>query len=126
MYAIRSYYVLVLLEGRTRLINDIVPLSDGILMAYYPGNEGGRAIADILFGDVNPSGKLPYTYQKHAAATMPYIHTVTDRADNFGGFSDYDPQWSFGYGLSYSDFRYDTIAVSSSNLYGNDTSYNFV
>jgi beta-glucosidase len=113
--------ILVLLEGRTRIINDIVPLADGILMAYYPGNEGGRAIADILFGKVNPSGKLPYSYQKYAATPMPYIHTVTDRADDFGGYSDYDPQWPFGFGLSYTRFRYDTLMVDRNSMKGADS-----
>ena len=113
--------ILVILEGRTRIIKDIVPLADGILLAYYPGNEGGRAVTDILFGDINPSGKLPYTYQKNAAAPMPYIHTVTDRADNFGTYTDYDPQWPFGFGLSYTTFNYDTIFVSSPLLSKSDT-----
>lgn len=113
--------ILVLLEGRTRIISDIVPLVDGILMAYYPGHDGGKAIADILFGNVNPSGKLPYSYQRFNAAPMPYIHTVTDRADNFGGYTDYNPQWKFGFGMSYTTFRYDTIYVDKPILNGNDT-----
>jgi len=113
--------ILVLLEGRTRIISDIVSIVDGILMAYYPGHEGGDALADILFGDVNPSGKLPLTYQKHAAAPMPYIHTVTDRADNFGGYTDYDPQWPFGFGLSYTNFSYDSIKLSSIKLGASDS-----
>ena len=113
--------ILVLLEGRTRIISDIVPMADGILMAYYPGHEGGDAIADILFGDVNPSGKLPLTYQKHAAAPMPYIHTVSDRTDNSGGYTDYDPQWPFGFGLSYTNFTYDTIKINTAELFGSDS-----
>ena len=113
--------ILVLLEGRTRIISDIVPLADGILMAYYPGHEGGNAIADVLYGTVNPSGKLPITYQKHAAAPMPYLHTVSDRADNFGTYTDYDPQWPFGFGLSYTDFAYDTLKINDTLFTENDT-----
>ena len=113
--------ILVLLEGRTRIISDIVPLADGILMAYYPGHEGGDAIADVLYGTVNPSGKLPITYQKHAAAPMPYLHTVSDRADNFGTYTDYDPQWPFGFGLSYTDFAYDTLKINDTLFTENDT-----
>ena len=113
--------VLVLLEGRSRIISDIVPLADAILMAYYPGHEGGNAIADVLYGAVNPSGKLPITYQKHAAAAMPYLHTVTDRADNHGGYTDYDPQWPFGFGMSYTDFTYDSLKISQDSLSETDT-----
>jgi len=113
--------ILVLLEGRTRIISDIVPLADGILMAYYPGHEGGDAIADVLYGTVNPSGKLPITYQKHAAAPMPYLHTVSDRADNFGTYTDYDPQWPFGFGLSYTDFAYDTLKINDTLFAESDT-----
>jgi len=113
--------ILILLEGRTRIISDIVPLADGILMAYYPGHEGGNAIADVLYGTVNPSGKLPITYQKHAAAPMPYLHTVSDRADNFGTYTDYDPQWPFGFGLSYTDFAYDTLKINDTLFTESDT-----
>ncbi len=112
--------ILVLLESRTRIIKDIVPLVKSIILAYYPGHEGGKAIADIIFGDINPSGKLPYSYQKNAATPMPYIHTVTDRADNFGGYTDYNPQWPFGFGLSYTTFSYDTITVSKPILSKDD------
>jgi len=113
--------ILVLLEGRTRIISDITSMADGILMAYYPGHEGGKALSDIIFGEVNPSGKLPLTYQKHAAAPMPYLHTVSDRADNFGGYTDYDPQWPFGFGLSYTTFTYDSIELNKTILTGNDS-----
>ena len=113
--------ILVLLEGRTRIISDITSITDAIVMAYYPGHEGGDALADILFGEVNPSGKLPLSYQKNAAAPMPYIHTVSDRTDNFGGYTDYDPQWPFGFGLSYTSFTYDNIQLNKTKLRGNDS-----
>ena len=113
--------ILILLEGRTRIISDITSMADGIIMAYYPGHEGGDALADILLGEVNPSGKLPLTYQKHAAAPMPYLHTVSDRADNFGGYTDYDPQWPFGFGLSYTTFSYDSIQLNKTTLIGNNS-----
>ena len=113
--------ILLLLEGRSRIISDIEPLVDGIIMAYYPGHEGGDAIAEVLFGDINPSGKLPFTYQKHAASPMPYIHSVSDRSDNYGGYSDYDPQWPFGFGLSYAEFKYESLGIEKQEISINDS-----
>lgn len=111
---------LILLQGRTRIINDIVDLADGIIMAYYPGQEAAQAIVDVVFGAENPSGKLPYSYQKHAAAPMPYLHSYTDRADNNGTFNDYDPQWPFGFGLSYATFRYDSLFLNKTTVNDNE------
>lgn len=113
--------ILVLVQGRGRIIRDIEPLADGIIMAYYPGQEGGKAVADILYGDVNPSGKLPFSYQKYAATPMPYLHTVSDRDDNQGGYTDYDPQWPFGFGLSYTKFSYDTIYTDKDRINRDDS-----
>lgn len=113
--------VLILLEGRTRLISEIEPLVDAIIMAYYPGQESANVITDILFGDINPSGKLPLSYPKHATTPMPYIHTVSDRTDNKGTYSDYEPLWQFGYGLSYTNFLYKNITCSSNQLIGSDS-----
>lgn len=113
--------ILVLLQARGRIIRDIEPLAKAVLMAYYPGNEGGRAVAAVLSGDVNPSGKLPFSYQKYAAAPMPYLHTVSDRDDNEGGYTDYDPQWPFGFGLSYTKFSYDTLYTDKKLLTADDT-----
>ena len=110
--------ILILLEGRTRLISSIEPLVDAIIMGYYPGQEAAKAITDIIYGKINPSGKLPVSYQKFGSTPMPYLHTVSDRADNHGTYTDYDPLWPFGYGLSYTTFNYESISCSSDTLQG--------
>lgn len=104
--------ILVLLEGRTRIIRTIEPKAKGIVMAYLPGMEGGKAIADVLFGDINPSGKLPLTYPKYANAL-----TLTDHFnnENFAG-NKFDPQWPFGFGLSYTTFAYSDLKLSNKKM----------
>ncbi|MFT7081165.1 MAG: beta-glucosidase [Cryomorphaceae bacterium] len=112
---------LVLLEGRPRLIRELEPLVESILLAYLPGNEGGLAIADVLFGEDNPSGKLPFTYPKYSGAIWSYDHVKADARDKGFGFDAYDPQYSFGHGLSYTDFAYSSLTLSSDTLWMNDT-----
>ena len=102
--------VLVLIEGRPRVISRIADKIDGIVMAYNPGNEGGRAIADVLFGDFNPEGKLPITYPR----TAGYFSTYD--APTFGRFqegSPFAPQFEFGFGLSYTTFEYSGLKLST-------------
>lgn len=108
--------VLVLVEGRPRIINDIVPGADGVVMAYLPGDEGGRAIADILFGDANPSGKLPITYPRHPNDLLTYDHNYTDQIDPNFGTNAFNPQWEFGHGLSYTTFEYSNMRLSDSRM----------
>ncbi len=112
---------LVLLEGRPRLIREMEPLVESILVAYLPGNEGGLAIADVLFGDENPSGKLPFTYPKYSGAIWSYDHVKADARDKGFGFEAYDPQYSFGHGLSYTNFEYSSLTLPSDTLMINDT-----
>jgi beta-glucosidase len=109
--------VTVLVEGRPRLIHSIVPLSDAIVMAYLPGLEGGRAIADVLFGDVNPSGKLPFTYP-----AWPNGFTTYDYKWLEAGAGNW-PVWEFpfGHGLSYTTFEYSNLTLSSGSLAHNGT-----
>lgn len=104
--------VLVLVEGRPRIINEIEPLADGVLMAYLPGQEGGRALADILFGDQNPSGELPFTYPRDVNDLVHYDHNYTDETGPLG----FNPQWEFGHGLSYTTFDYANLQVSDSSF----------
>ena len=102
--------ILVLTEGRPRLIRPIADSTRAIVMAYNPGNEGGQAIADILFGDVNPSGKLPITYPRYANMLFTYDHKMLegDYDENAALFA---PQFEFGYGLSYTNFAYSDLQV---------------
>ncbi|MCB0593826.1 MAG: glycoside hydrolase family 3 C-terminal domain-containing protein [Lewinellaceae bacterium] len=104
--------ILVLLEGRPRIISDIEPLAGGILMAYYPGNEGGRAIAEALAGDYNPGGKLPYTYPRHTGSLLAYDHLRSEERDVNWGFNAFNPQFEFGFGLSYTTFAYDKLEAN--------------
>ena len=79
--------------------------------------EGGQAIADVLFGDANPSGKLPFTYPKYSGWYVCYDHKKSeDAAPN-----KFDPQWQFGHGLSYTTFKYGDLKLGNSQLSPNDT-----
>ena len=113
--------ILVLVEGRPKVIREIEPLSNAILQAYLPGDQGGKVIADILAGDVIPSGKLPYTYPRHNGVIMYYDHKQSEVINANTWKNDfYNPQWDFGYGLSYSSFSYSNLKLSSSTLISNN------
>ena len=112
--------ILVLSEGRPRLISKFSSKVDGIVQTYLPGIYGADALADILAGDVNPSGKLPYTYPAYPNSLVPYFHKYsdeqvnTDAAYNYEG--DYNFEYPFGYGLSYTTFAYSNIKLDKSQL----------
>jgi len=110
--------ILVLTEGRPRVISAFAAQMKGILMAYYPGNEGGDALAHILFGDTNPSGKLPITYPRYANAIFHYYRKYSED-DNMGAIDGYNPQFKFGFGLSYTHFTYSNLQLSTDTLRGN-------
>lgn len=112
--------ILVLVEGRPRIIKDIEPLVDAIVMAYLPGQEGGRVVSDVLFGKINPSGKLPYTYPKYTGNILTYYYKKTDIRDINWGFNGFYPQFEFGYGLSYSNYKYSNLTISKDTLRGAD------
>lgn len=105
--------VLVLNEGRPRIIKDIEPLADAVIDILLPGNYGGDALANILSGDVNPSAKLPYTYPKSQASLTLYDYRVSEETDTMEGAYDYNAvvsvQWPFGFGLSYTTFEYSNF-----------------
>ncbi len=108
--------VLIMLEGRPRLINSIEPNIDGIILGFLPGMEGGNALADVLFGDYNPNAKLPITYPKHPNGITLYDYKPIEKFDG----NDYHPQWSFGYGLSYTTFEYSNLKISSQEITENE------
>ncbi len=115
--------ILVLTEGRPRFITNIEPSAKGILMAYWSGKKTGEAIADILFGDYNPDGRLPYTYHKSMGEIVLYDRKGTEEVreifnDNVG--AGYDPLFAFGHGLSYTTFEYSDIKLSTATLSGDE------
>jgi beta-glucosidase len=104
--------VTVLVEGRPRVLRGIVPNSNAIVMAYLPGVEGGRALAEVLFGEVNPSGKLPFTYPSTPNGFTTYDHKpIENTGDNPVWW-----QWPFGHGLSYTTFAYSNLKLSAAAL----------
>lgn len=116
--------ILVLTEGRPRFITDIAPRTKGILMAYWSGRKTAEAIADVLFGDYNPSGILPFSYPKTMGELVLYdrkptedIREIFNENVNANG---YDPLFAFGYGLSYTTFEYSDLKLSTATLKGNN------
>jgi beta-glucosidase len=116
--------ILVLVEGRPRVIREIVPGMKGVLQAYWPGSQGGAAIADVLFGDYNPNGKLPYSYPAYTGMVMTYDYKYAEVDEELipGTFSQtgYRPQWPFGHGLSYTTFSYTNLKLGKDTIAGND------
>ncbi len=112
--------VLVLVEGRPRIINRIADSANAILMAYNPSNEGGTAIADVLFGDVNPSGKLPFTYPRTANGVINYDHKPFETENTSFGNMAFNPQFRFGEGLSYTSFTYSDLRVGKQTISANE------
>jgi beta-glucosidase len=104
--------VITLFEGRPRVIRSIVDQAAAIVMAYLPGMEGGRAVADVLFGDVNPSGRLPFTYPRAPNALTLFDHIPMESKND----NKYNPEWPFGHGLSYTTFRYSSLRVSQKTI----------
>ena len=116
--------ILVLNEGRPRVISKIEPVVQAVVQVYLPGNYGGDALAEILYGEVNPSGKLPYTYPKYPNSTTTYDHKPCESLDKMEGAYDYDAvlsvQWAFGFGLSYTTFEYSNLRAAQSEFRSGD------
>ncbi|HZI85592.1 MAG TPA: glycoside hydrolase family 3 N-terminal domain-containing protein, partial [Pyrinomonadaceae bacterium] len=112
--------VMVLVEGRPRIINRIADGAKAILLAYNPGNEGGTAIADVLFGDVNPSGKLPFTYPRTPNGLINYDHKPFETENTAFGNLAFKPQFHFGDGMSYTTFVYSDLRLGKNTISIND------
>lgn len=112
--------VLVLNEGRPRLIADIEPLAQGIIDILIPGNMGGDALANLVSGKSNFSGKMPYTYPKEINSLANYDFKKSEEVGTMEGAYDYNAkitqQWGFGYGLSYTSYKYSNMKVSQSDF----------
>lgn len=112
--------VLVLNEGRPRLIADIEPLAQGIINIFIPGNMGGDALANLVSGKSNFSGKMPYTYPKEINSLANYDFKKSEEVGTMEGAYDYNAkitqQWGFGYGLSYTSYKYSNLKVSQSDF----------
>ncbi len=116
--------ILVLNEGRPRLIADIEPLADAVVDILLPGNYGADALANLLAGDTNFSGKLPYTYPKEINSLATYDYKVSEEVPTMNGAYNYDAkvslQWPFGYGLSYTTFEYTNLSVDKEEFSSDD------
>ncbi|MBB3697857.1 glycoside hydrolase family 3 C-terminal domain-containing protein [Flammeovirga yaeyamensis] len=112
--------VLILNEGRPRLISQFESDMQAVVHTYLPGNFGGDALADILVGDVNPSGKLPYSYPMYPNALGTYDHKPSEASEKMEGMYDYNSslpfQYAFGFGLSYTTFEYANLKVSNTDF----------
>jgi beta-glucosidase len=108
--------VLVLAEARPRIISRIADGVGATLLALNPGNEGGQAVADVLFGDYNPCGKLPITYPRQANALMNYDHKYWEAGDTPFGYTAFKPQFAFGTGLSYTSFAYSNLKLDKTKV----------
>ena len=112
--------ILILNEGRPRIINKIVTGASAILDVFLPGNFGADALADIITGNVNPSGKLPITYPRFPNSLVGYIHKPSEGGGNPQG-GEFDPQWQFGFGLSYTSFTYSDLKVNKNTFSPDET-----
>lgn len=118
--------ILVLNEGRPRTFSKIESYMSAVIQTYLPGDFGGDALAAVLKGDVNPSGRLPYTYPAYPNSTVVYYHKPSEEQTPIEGVykyeSDYNLQYTFGFGLSYTTFTYSNLSLSKSDLiYENDS-----
>ena len=116
--------VMVLNEGRPRLIADIEPLAKAVVDILIPGNYGGDALANLLAGDANFSAKMPYTYPREINSLNTYDYKVSEEVGTMAGAYNYDAkvslQWPFGYGISYTTYEYSNLRVDKSKFTASD------
>jgi beta-glucosidase len=119
-YDAKKEVIIILLEGRPRIIRDIVPGANAIIQGYLPGDHGADALVKLIYGESNFSGRLPYTYPKYDGVIEFYDRPRSVDRSKSGDFSAYDPQWDFGYGLSYGTVDYSNLKLNSDKLFGNE------
>ena len=116
--------ILVLNEGRPRLITDIEPLAKAVVDIFIPGNYGGDALANLLAGEVNFSAKMPYTYPREINSLNTYDYKVSEEVGTMEGAYNYDAKvslmWPFGYGLSYTTYEYSNLKVDKASFTADD------
>ena len=116
--------ILILNEGRPRLIADIEPLAKAVVDILIPGNYGGDALANLLAGDANFSAKMPYTYPREINSLNTYDYKVSEEVGTMAGAYNYDAkvslQWPFGYGLSYTTYEYSNLKVDKTSFTADD------
>ena len=116
--------ILILNEGRPRLIKDIEPLAKAVINIMLPGNYGGDALANLLAGDANFSAKMPYTYPRHINALATYDYKPCENIGQMSGNYNYDSvmdiQWPFGFGLSYTTYKYSNLKVDKAQFTADD------
>ena len=122
--ATRKPVILILNQGRPRIINDIVPLAKAVINVMLPGNYGGDALANLLAGDANFSGKMPFTYPKYINALANYDYKPCENMGQMGGNYNYDSvmdvQWNFGDGLSYTTYNYSNLKIDKTSFTADD------
>jgi beta-glucosidase len=117
--------IICLVEGRPRLFPVEEALVDAVVMCYRSGSKGAEALVEVLYGDINPSGKLPFTYPRYNGDITTYDHKFKDTEQQLSpGISEFiafNPQWAFGHGLSYTTFTYSNLKVSKAEFSKKDT-----
>jgi beta-glucosidase len=119
-YEAKKEVVVVLLEGRPRIIRNIVSGANAIIQGYLPGDYGAEALVKLIYGESNFSGRLPYTYPKYDGVIEFYDHPRSVDRSKSGDFSAYDPQWDFGFGLSYGSVEYSDLKLSADKFSGDE------
>jgi len=112
--------VLVLAEGRPRILRDIEPLCQAVGHTFLPGNYGGKALARLLAGDVDFTGRMPYTYPKYTGSLVTYDYKPCENMGQMEGNYNYDAvmdvQWPFGFGLHYTTVNYSNMKVDKTTF----------
>ena len=116
VHALNVPIIGVFIEGRPRTFADIEPLMDAVVMAYLPGDYGGQAIAQVLDGSYNPSGRLPFTWPRYPSSHLTYDYKFAERGNPGSSSGGYNPQYPFGHGLSYSSVEYSNFSLVDSTF----------